>query len=433
MYTDLKKKIRDHSAVIGVIGLGYVGIPLAIEFAKKGYTVLGFDVNSDKIRMINKKINPVDGVDPVLFNQLVADKKLQATDDFSQLAAVDCISICVPTPLNKSKDPDVHYILDVTEQISRHRRRGQLIVLESTTYPGTTRELVLPLLQTKTMKAGRDFFLVYSPERVDPGNQSYAIHNTPKIVSGVTTKCMKLAMCLYRQIVDDVVSVSSTEAAEMTKLLENTFRSVNIGLVNELAIMCHKLGVDVWEVIDAAATKPFGYIKFYPGPGLGGHCIPIDPHYLSWKLKKLNYRARFIELAGEINSEMPEYVVARLMDGLNKRKKTVNGSKVMVLGVAYKKDVADTRESPALDILHILENKGARVYYHDPHIPEVILNSITLQSSTLSPAFIRKMDCVIIATDHSAIDYRLIEQHAHFVLDTRNVFKESTSNRVVRL
>lgn len=433
MYNRLKQKLQNQTAKIGIVGLGYVGLPLAVEFAKRGFAVTGIDVNPDKVRKINRGESFIHDIDAQLLRDLVKRKVFTATKDFSRLADLDCISICVPTPLNKSKDPDVHYILDVTKKIQCYLRPGQLIALESTTYPGTTRELVLAQLHNTNTRVGRDFFLVYSPERVDPGNTDYTIHNTPKIVSGITRKCTRLGKLLYEQIVVQVVTMSSTEAAEMTKLLENTFRTVNIALVNEISIMCHKLGINVWEVIDAASTKPFGYMKFYPGPGLGGHCLPIDPHYLSWKLKKLHYNARFIELAGEVNSEMPEFVVSRVMDGLNKQKKTVNGSRVMVLGVAYKKDVADIRESPAIDILHILREKGAEVFYHDPHIAEIQLSDTRLRSRQLRASFLRTLDCVVLTTDHSAVNYVNLEKNAKLIVDTRNVFKASRNGNIITL
>jgi UDP-N-acetyl-D-glucosamine dehydrogenase len=363
---------------------------------------------------------------------LVRSGRLRATTDFAELASCDAIIICVPTPLGKTKDPDLSMVVDAARSIATHLRQGQLVVLESTTYPGTTEELILPILAEKGMAVGESFFLAFSPERVDPGNARFHTRNTPKIIGGVTPRCTAVARALYGKAIDTVIPVSSTRAAEMVKLLENTFRSVNIGLVNEVALMCGRLGVDVWEVIDAAASKPFGFMPFYPGPGLGGHCIPIDPFYLSWKLKELNYRARFIELAGEINSEMPEHVCDRIAEALNGQERSVKGSDVLIVGVAYKRDIDDVRESPALDILRILHSRGARVSYNDPYVAEVRLNGTTLRSADLIPA-VRKAHVVAIVTDHSSYSYKEIVDAAKQVVDTRNATKGIRSDKIVKL
>ncbi len=350
----------------------------------------------------------------------VKSGKFSATADLTRLNEPDVVSICVPTPLSKTKDPDVSYVLAATNSVKQTLRRGQLIVLESTTYPGTTRELMLPALESIGLKVGEDFFLAFSPERVDPGNPTWNTHNTPKVVGGITETCRRVSMAVYQPAIERLVPMSSCEAAELVKILENTFRSVNIGLVNEMAIVCDKLGVDVWEVIEAAATKPFGFMKFTPGPGVGGHCIPLDPHYLAWKMRTLNYRTRFIELAGEINAAMPEYWVARAVDLLNDQGKAARGSKVLVIGVAYKKDIGDIRESPALDVIRLLERRGAVVSYHDPHVPTFKEDDIELKSVPLTPESLRAVDCAIIVTDHAAIDYALVARHARVVVDTRN-------------
>jgi UDP-N-acetyl-D-glucosamine dehydrogenase len=372
------------------------------------------------VARINRGISDIDDVSNETLRPLVFSKTLVATSRYDILKKADCIAICVPTPLNKTKDPDVSYILSAVEGVKKFLRKGQLVILESTTYPGTTVELILPILESTGLKVGKDFYLAFSPERVDPGNAAYDTRNTPRIVGGVTPACTKIATLFYQQIVETVIPVSSTQSAEMVKLLENTFRSVNIGLVNEVALMCDRLQLDVWEIIEAAATKPFGFMPFYPGPGLGGHCIPIDPHYLSWKLKSLNYYARFIELAGDINSHMPEYVVERVVRALNDREKAIKGSKILVLGVSYKKDIKDIRESPALDVIRLLEDKGAQVTYQDPHVPKIALDNHKHSSVKLTTAYLKKMDCVVIATDHSAYDYRWIVKNSAVVVDTRN-------------
>lgn len=416
----LKQKIKDRTAVVGVIGLGYVGLPLAVEYGNSGFEVIGLDISPLKRKTINSGRSDIDDVPDEEIKKLVEGKKLWATSDFAYLKQCDCISICVPTPLNKTKDPDVSFILEAVEQVRKYLRPGQLVVLESTTYPGTTEELILPKLESTGYKAGVDFFLVFSPERVDPGNQTFKVKNTPKIVGGITKVCTQMGKLFYEQVIQEVHSVSSSRAAEMVKLLENTFRSVNIGLVNEVALMCDRLGLDVWEIIEAASTKPFGFMPFYPGPGLGGHCIPIDPHYLSWKLKALNYYARFIELAGDINSHMPEYVLERVSLLLNRHNKSIKGSKILVLGVAYKKDIKDVRESPALDVLRLLAKRGGEVFYNDPFVPILKLDDLNEKSVKLTAKLLRGCDCTVIVTDHSSYDYRWIVANSKLVMDTRN-------------
>ena len=417
----LLAKARDRSAVFGIVGLGYVGLPLAIELTRAGYRVLGLDVNQALVDQLAAGGSHIQDVPAEIVAQAVKQGRFSATTDLARLAEPDVISICVPTPLSKTKDPDVSFVLAATESVKRTLRRGQLIILESTTYPGTTRELMLPALESTGLKVGEDFFLAFSPERVDPGNHKWNTRNTPKIVGGMTESCRRLAVALYQPAIETLVPVSSPEAAELVKILENTFRSVNIGLVNEMAIVCDKLGVDVWEVIDAAATKPFGFMKFTPGPGVGGHCIPLDPHYLAWKMRTLNYRTRFIELAGEINAEMPEYWVAQVVDRLNEQGKAARGSTVLVVGVAYKKDIEDIRESPAIDIIQLLQQRGATVVYHDPFVSHLEEDSVDLRSVPLTHAQLAAADCVIIVTDHSTVDYALVARHARRVVDTRHV------------
>jgi len=430
----LKEKFIKRKARLGVIGLGYVGLPLCLEMAKAGFHVTGIDVDKEKVRKINRGISYILDVKSKVLSKIVKEKKLSATTEFEALKELDAISICVPTPLRKTKDPDISFIISAVEEIKKYLREGQLIVLESTTYPGTTNEVILPMLEKSGLKVGRDFYLAFSPERVDPGNKYYTTKNTPKILGGITKECTKIAKLLYEQFVDTVIPVSCTEAAEMVKLLENTFRSVNIGMVNEMVLMCNKLNIDVWEVIDAAATKPFGFMPFYPGPGLGGHCIPIDPHYLSWKLKTLNYNARFIELAGEVNSYMPQFVVDKIIDGLNRVKKSVNGSKILILGVAYKKDINDVRESPALDVINLLKLKGALVSYNDPYIPELKLDNISLKSIKLSRKSLRGFDCIVIITNHSIYNYKWIVNNSRLIIDTRNALKPiNCPEKVIKL
>ena len=417
---DLIAKAQSRSAVMGVIGLGYVGLPLAVELAEAGYRVLGFDVTARVVEGINAGRSHVQDVPTERLGKLVKAGKISATTDLSRLREPDCIAICVPTPLSKTRDPDVSYISAATDSVTKTIRPGQVVILQSTTYPGTTREMLLPALERGGLKVGKDFFLAFSPERVDPGNPRFNTRNTPKIVGGVTPACTKVVTALYGPAIETLVGVSSPEAAELVKLLENTFRAVNIGLVNEMAIVCDKLGVDVWEVIEAANTKPFGFMKFTPGPGVGGHCIPLDPHYLAWKMRSLNYRTRFIELAGEINSEMPEYWVEKVVSALNDRGKAARGSTVLVVGVAYKKDIDDLRESPALDIIRLLERLGAKVQYHDPFIPELHEDGVALKSSPLTAETLRAADCVMIVTDHTTLDYAMVQRESRALVDTRH-------------
>lgn len=428
---ELREKIEQRTAQIAVIGLGYVGLPMCIEFTRAGFSVAGIDTNQERVDKLKAgKSYILDVSDQDLQSIL---ERFSPTTNFRILAETDAVIICVPTPLRKTKDPDISYIVSATSEIVKFLHRKQLVILESTTYPGTTDEIILPELEATGLKIGADFFLAFSPERIDPGNVKYNIRNTPKIVGGVTPDCGELAELLYQTITEKVVKVSSTKSAEMVKLLENTFRAINIGMVNEVAIMCDKLRVDTWEVIDAAATKPFGFMPFYPGPGLGGHCIPIDPHYLSWKLKTLNYSARFIELAGEINSSMPRYVVNKISDALNQDKKSVNGSKILLLGLAYKKDSNDFRESPALDILKLLKEKDADVTFHDPHIPKIQMDSDILNSQKLEPSMLQNSDCVVIVADHSSYDWQFVVDHAKLIVDTRNAARETVPRETCRI
>ena len=423
----LTEKITGRSAHVSVIGLGYVGLPLAVEFAKAGYRVTGIDADRERVAEINAGLCPIQDVDAKRLKQVVDAGALSATTDFAVLKDVDAMSICVPTPLGKTKEPDISYIMSVSGEIRQHLHAGQLVVLESTTYPGTTDEVLLPLLEESGLKLGQDFFLAFSPERIDPGNQTFQLTNTPKIIGGATSGCTQVAQLLYEQIIDHVVPVSSSRAAEMVKLLENTFRAVNIGLVNEVALMCNRLDLDVWEIIDAASTKPFGFMPFYPGPGLGGHCIPLDPHYLAWKLKTLDYRARFIELADDINTSMPHHVVNRVTDVLNEVSKSVKGSRLLVLGVAYKPDTNDLRESPALEVIRLLQMKGGDVSFHDPYITHVEMPNLTY--TELSNSILNWADCVIITTHHSVYDYAWVVQHAKSVVDTRNATRDVSHHR----
>jgi len=396
-----------------------------VEAAHAGISALGFDVKKSVVAGINAGRSHIQDVSSADVAKLRKKGLLEATTDMKRLAECDVISICVPTPLSKTRDPDVSFILAASESVAGALRRGQLIILESTTYPGTTREILLPALEATGLKVGKDFHLCFSPERVDPGNPKWNTKNTPKVVGGITPACTKAAVAFYERFLDTIVPVSSAEAAELTKILENTFRAVNIGLVNETAIISDRLGVDVWEVIDAASTKPFGFMKFTPGPGLGGHCIPVDPHYLSWKMRSLNYKTRFIELASEINSEMPIFVVDKVRDALNRNKKSVNGSHILVLGVAYKRDIDDVRESPALDVIRLLEGDGAHVDYHDPHVPEVKEDGKVLKSVKLTDTALRQADAVVIITDHSAFDYDRILKKSLVLIDARHVVPRS--------
>ncbi len=432
----LLEKLKDRKAKIAVLGLGYVGLPLAVVFSEAGFDVTGIDTDPEKVRAVQRGLSYVQDVTTEQVRRLVDAGRLRATSEFDILGEVDAVSICVPTPLRKTGDPDLSYILAAAERLAKYIHPGTVVVLESTTYPGTTRELLLPKLTERSpLKVGEDFFLAFSPERVDPGRKDWTTYNTPKVIGGITPVCGEVACTWYRQALQTVVPVSSAEVAEMAKLLENTFRMINIGLVNEMAIMCDRLGIDVWEVIEAAATKPFGFMKFTPGPGLGGHCIPIDPMYLSWKLRALNYTARFIELASEINTGMPRYVLSKIQDALNEHEKPLKGSRVLVVGVAYKPDVDDLRESPALDIIGLLRQKGALVSYHDPYIPRIHQDEWSLQCVPDLLASARMADCVVIVTNHSCYDYASILDAAHLIVDTRNALGGVGKNhpKVVRL
>ena len=431
-YESLSGKIDRRELVCGVMGLGYVGLPLAVEMGHAGLEVIGFEVSERVAALVNAGESHIKDVKGADVASLRRSGKLEATTDMSRLGECDVISVCVPTPLGKTKDPDMSYIVAATEAIVERLRPGQLVVLESTTYPGTTRELMLPRFESNGLQVGKDFYLCFSPERVDPGNATWHTSNTPKVLGGVTAKCTELGGRIYKLFIDDVVEVSSPESAELAKLLENTFRMINIGLVNEMAMICDRLGVDVWEVIDAAATKPFGYMKFTPGPGLGGHCIPLDPHYLAWKMRTLHYKTRMIELAGEINTEMPAFWVGKLQDALNEVGKPLKGSKVLVLGVAYKKDIDDLRESPSLTIIELLREKGAIVSYNDPYFPTVGKGRHYALNMTNTPLEnLDQYDAVMIVTDHSSYDYRAIVDQAQLIIDTRNATKGIDSPKIV--
>ncbi|OFV97079.1 MAG: UDP-N-acetyl-D-glucosamine dehydrogenase [Acidobacteria bacterium RIFCSPLOWO2_02_FULL_61_28] len=428
----LRDKIASHTARVGIVGLGYVGLPLATEFARHGFRVTGIDVDSEKVAAINRGDSYVGDVPAAEVAPLVKQGLLRATKDYRQLARLDTVNICVPTPLRKTKDPDLSYILAAVEQIQKHLRPGMLVILESTTYPGTTEEFILPRLAETGLQVGRDFFLCFSPERVDPGNRQYTTRNIPKVVGGITPACVEMGALFYRQAMESVVPVSSTKVAEMVKLLENTFRSINIGLANEMALLCDHMKIDVWEVIEAAATKPFGFMPFYPGPGLGGHCIPVDPFYLSWKAKMDGAEARFIELAGQINAAMPRFVVNKVQAVLNQSGKAVRNSRIHLLGVAYKKDTGDVRESPALDVLALLTQQGARMTYSDPLVPHLSLDGLELQAQPVLPSC-RQADCVVLLTDHTSFDYAAIARCSRRIVDTRNAFRAYRMDKIARL
>jgi UDP-N-acetyl-D-glucosamine dehydrogenase len=426
---ELLNKIENRQATIGVVGLGYVGLPLAVEKARAGYNVIGFDVQQKRVDMVNQGINYIGDVVDEELKEFTSEGKLVATTDYSKIQEVDAVAICVPTPLDTYQQPDTSYVESSGKEISKYMHKGMLIVLESTTYPGTTEEVLMPIFEGAGLVCGEDFFLAYSPERVDPGNKFYNTKNTPKVVGGITPACTTIAAAMYSNVLEgDVHQVSSPAVAEMEKILENTFRHINIALANEMAILCNKMGIDVWEVIDAAATKPYGFMPFYPGPGLGGHCIPIDPFYLTWKAREYNYHTRLIELAGEINNSMPDFVIDRCMQILNKEKKALNGSKVLVLGVAYKKDIDDVRESPALLILDELEKAGADFNVVDPHVPSFRLNGRTIEPLQLNEGILEEADLVIITTNHSAFDYQLIAEKSKVIFDTRNALKEYSAD-----
>lgn len=429
----LREKLKTKQAKISVIGLGYVGLPLAVEFAREGFSVTGIDNDPEKVRLINEGTSYITDVKGSIVSNLVKKRKLRATTDFSVVKDMDSLSICVPTPLTKTKDPDISFIISATNAIKQYIRKGQLIILESTTYPGTTDEIIAPILEEGGLKVGKDFFLAFSPERIDPGNTLYNTRNIPKVVGGMTKKCVKLASLLYSQIIDKVIPVSSTKVAEMVKLLENTFRSVNIALVNETAQMCQRLDIDVWEVIEVAKTKPFGYMAFFPGPGLGGHCIPVDPLFLSWVAKKTGFESRFINLADQINSNMPRFVVNKVADALNEHQKSINGSRIHIFGVAYKKDVSDSRESPAFDILSLLKSKGAILSYTDPYIKDIEFDGVSLKTREPSNNFLNKIDCSIIVTDHSIFNYDAIAKKSKLIVDTRNALKGFKGKNICRL
>ncbi|SEM79062.1 nucleotide sugar dehydrogenase [Lihuaxuella thermophila] len=421
----LLQKIEDKTAVIGVVGLGYVGLPLAVEKAKAGYQVIGFDVQQKRADMVNQGVNYIGDVVDEELKQIVEEGRLKATTDYSLISGVDAVAICVPTPLDKYQQPDTSYVESSGREIAKYLHEGMLVVLESTTYPGTTEEVLMPILEATGLKVGVDFHLAYSPERVDPGNKVFNTKNTPKVVGGVTPECTKVAAAMYRAVLEgEVHEVSSPRVAEMEKILENTFRNINIGLANEMAILCNKMGIDVWEVIDAAKTKPYGFMAFYPGPGLGGHCIPIDPFYLTWKAREYNYHTRLIEVAGEINNAMPEFVVDRMMKILNRYGKSLNGSKVVVLGVAYKKDIDDMRESPVLEIVKLLEKYQAEFVTVDPHIPSFRVGEKVYETAELTGELLESADLVLITTDHSAFDYQFIADKSKVIFDTRNALKE---------
>ncbi len=416
----LKSKIESGNARVGVLGLGYVGLPVVVAFSEAGFPTLGFDVSAEVVDLIGRGESHIGDIPAAAVRSVVDAGTLETTTDFGRLSDVDVVIICVPTPLSKTGDPDVSYIVSALDEIEANLTPGQLIILESTTYPGTTRDLVQPRLEASGLEAGSDFFLAFSPERVDPGNEQFHLKNTPKVVGGLTPACHDLAASIYGAVIDVVVEVSSPEAAELTKILENTFRAVNIGLVNEMAVICDRLGIDIWEVVDAASTKPYGYMRFTPGPGLGGHCIPIDPHYLAWKMRTMQYRTRFIELAAEVNAEMPRYVVSRVGEALNRARKSVNGSRVLLLGVSYKRDVGDTRESPALDILELLRELGAEVEFHDPFVPSLRHDGRTMESVELTATALANADCVVVTCDHSGVDYDMVLEEADIIVDPRN-------------
>ena len=431
---DLISRIESKKFTAVVIGLGYVGLPLAMEYVGAGIQrVVGVDVDGSKVRSLNSGKSYIDDVSSEVVKKAVDARAFTATTDFSIIAKADSVNICVPTPLRKTKDPDLSYIVNAMERMINHIHKGMLIVLESTTYPGTTQEILAPMIEEKGFKVGKDVFLAFSPERVDPGNEQFSTKNIPKVVGGVTPLCGKVAAALYGGVMNHVHQVSNAAAAEMVKLLENTFRSVNIGLVNEVCLMANRMGIDIWEVIEAAKTKPFGFMPFYPGPGIGGHCIPLDPFYLSWKAKQFGFESRFIELAGVVNGRMPHYTVDRVGEVLNRFRKPINGSKVLILGVTYKKNISDVRESPALDIIHLLARMGAVISYCDPYVTEIKDNGISLKSSPFSAATMRKADCVLVVTDHSVFDYEMVARESKAIVDTRNALKKFKRKNIVRL
>ncbi len=434
------KKIESRSARCGVIGLGYVGLSLTVAIANAGFRVTGIDICQQKLERLKNGISDILDVPDSVLGPFIESGQIQVTDDYSVLSELDTVNICVPTPLSDNNTPDMQFITAAVQQIAKHLHTEQLIILESTTYPGTTEEIVLPMLQktniSGTLQVGQDFYLAYSPERIEPGNSTFFMTNTPKVIGGVTTKCTQIANTFYEQYINKTYTVSSPRIAEMVKLLENTFRSVNIGLINEVALICDRMDLDVWEIIDAAATKPFGFMPFYPGPGPGGHCIPIDPHYLSWKARTYQYHARFIELASEINNSMPKYVLDKVIHALNQHRKSLNGSNILIIGVAYKKDIGDTRESPSLEVMRLMLDNGAQILYHDPHVSNIILGGEDIyHSETLTTSIVEDVDCVVILTDHSNIDYELIVKHAAVVVDTRNATRsiQQGSSNIIKI
>lgn len=432
---NLKNLIEKKEVKLAIMGLGHVGLPLALEFCQAGFKVFGLDKDEERIEKLRKGFSYITDITDNEIVEVIKKNNFFPTTSFKILSSVDIICICVPTPLNKNREPDLTYIHQAVEKIYKYLRKPQLIILESTTYPGTTEEIILPKLEEKGLKAGKDFYLAFSPERVDPGNRLFRIKNTPRVIGGVTKKCTEVAKTLYSQIVDKVIIVSSPRTAEMTKLLENIFRSVNIALANELTLLCDKMNINIWEVIEAASTKPFGFMTFYPGPGLGGHCLPIDPFYLAWKAKEFDFRTKFIELSGEINTYMPYFVLYKIRRALNSQRKSVKDSKILILGVTYKKDVADCRESPAEKIIALLRQNEAKIYYNDPYIPEIYIDgrNIKLHSVPLKKEFLRKVDCVVIVSDHSTYDWEWIVKNSRLIVDTRNALKDISSLNIIRL
>lgn len=429
----LTDKISEKTAHVGIIGMGYVGLPLAIAMAEAGFKVTGIELDKEKVAHINNGESYIPDVDQATIKTVVESGLFNATTDFSIIKETDIVSICVPTPLSEMHEPDISYVRAATTEVAKHLRQGHLIILESTTYPGTTEEVVLPILEESGLTVGESFWLAFSPERVDPGNKTYGINNTPKVVGGVSAACTENARLFYSQFVKMVVPVTSTRAAEMTKLLENIFRCVNIALVNELMLLCDRMDINIWEVIEAAASKPFGFMPFLPGPGLGGHCIPIDPFYLSWKARQYDFHTEFIELAGKTNESIPYYVLSKVGEALNEHEKSIKGSNVLVLGLAYKKDIGDTRESPALKVISLLEKHGAHILYHDPYVPEQIIETRTYQSVELTPDIVTKSDCVLVVTDHSSVDYNMVTDNAKLIVDTRNKLKNFIGSNIVRI
>ncbi|MFA5032714.1 MAG: nucleotide sugar dehydrogenase [bacterium] len=430
---DLEKKIRSKEAKIGIIGLGYVGLPLALSSSQKGFKTLGFDIQSKRVNLVNQGKSYIKDAPESELQKVVKSKKLSATLDYNRLTECDIIQTCVPTPVNLNKDPDISYILATSNEIMPRLRKGQLVILKSTTFPETTEKVVLPILEKSGLKLGKDFFLAFSPERIDPGNTQFTVGNTPTVVGGITPECTKLAYLFYKSILSKVVAVSSARVAEMTKLLENTFRNVNIALVNELAQLCERMKIDIWEVIDAASTKPYGFMPFYPGPGVGGHCIPIDPYYLSWKAKEYDFHTSFIELSAKINEDMPYFVVNKAIESISEKKMCPSKATVLVLGVAFKKDIDDTRDSPAMKVIEILSQKVNKLLYNDPYIKNITVNNIKYASVPLTIQLIKKVDCILIVTDHSNYDYKCLVNNAKLIVDTRNATKGLKGDNIIKL